>query len=145
MGNEIKVGIGTEFGIDRQLWYSKVLAEGRQTQRNMFSKCIFPICGQCQGLIYLKAIGMNINRLYNSNYICVSGNVTFFSSVFLHSPVNPICCTISQRKDVTSLRLQQLLLSCSHYFNRLTYWFHFLTISSCLLFSGKINSHAKLK
>lgn len=65
------------------------MAEGRQTQRNTFSKCVFPIYSQCQGPIYLKAIGMNINRLYNSNYISVSGNTISFWSVLRHSQEVP--------------------------------------------------------
>ena len=69
-------------------------------------------------LIYLNAIGMNTDRLHNSNYTSVlikflffiiyfiKRNITYFWSVFWHSQVSSICGTISQRRDVTSVRLQ---------------------------------------
>ena len=125
-------------------WYSEVLAESRQRMRISSGKpkeivSIFPICGQCQDPFYLLIIRMNMDRFYSNNYPLLL--LHHFCLVFRNNLLKEMLLSLQyistfsskfsvlDKGEVRHLSLQYLLFSCSHYFNRLIYWFHFLLLS----------------
>lgn len=130
-------------------WYSEVLGEGRPRWRIYSWKpkeiivCLshmWSILLDGQGPFYLLTIRMNMDRFYSNNYLyylyyhhfCLIFHNNLLKEMLLSLQyISTFSSKFSllDKGEVRHLSLQYSLFSCSHYFNRLTYWFHFLILS----------------